>query len=224
MWISRLLDFVIPSRLRAARIEGIVADMASAREGSLGALKAAATDIGDKLVHSFQESVVDADAANALWAKHMTDLRSTYARVWKILAFLTVALPLSSLLPYHMSEANGVRTPFLAFLVVPGFAWFIVFILTMVSLDDALDTKQRFRKRLLKSAASIWALGDKAVYSISVDDVQVIRIDAIGSVARKDDDVVIRSRFGEPTATLFAGFMEKSALDEIVSNLKSRIS
>lgn len=222
MSITRILDFVVLSRLKTATIEGIGPDMAAARDKSLAALDEAAAEIGDKLTHLSSNEPIAAELANSFYVGVATEQRSKFVFFGKIAGSLFLAgffLWLCAFLfeGRHWKEAS---------LMIGGVSVFVAMIMTictLVNFDEGLSEKDRVRRILLNDASEIWALGEKAVYSVFKDEVQVIRIDAIGSVSFKADGILIRSRFGEPTATLSRRHTKLHILEEIVSNIRSRI-
>ena len=223
MCISRILNFLILSRLKKLSIEGIGPDMTHARTRSLAALEEAAADIGDTLKLHPHRAVVDAGFANSLYVNDMIEVRSFAIVFGKILVCLVFAALLALLFSFH--TAARPLQGFLCFLVyVNVTAAFVSALIIAARLGDAMNSKARIRTSLLMNASRIWSIGDKAVYSTTHEEVQVIRIDAIGSVSLKGDGILIRSRFGEPTASLPGGGMEDHVLKELVADLKSRIA
>lgn len=223
MRISKIVDLLVLSRLKESKIEGIGLDMSAAWARSVGAMEEAAADIGDKISHRSQQAPMTEDFGNSILVSRLDDCRSAVMWTAKLLGSFLVAGMLAWLSSHHVTP-GGMWWGFTTFVVVAGgFFGLATTMVLIVQFGDLRTSEASVRKALLKSSAKVWALGDKAIYSASEDDVQVIRIDAIGSVALKGGDVLVRSRFGEPTVTLSGGDMKEDLLKDLVASLKSRI-
>jgi len=223
MCIGAIVDFISLSRLKASTIEGIGPDMAAARARSLTALEEAAADIGDRLTHHSHQAAPTADFANSVYVYALTEIRSLVVWCGLILSLFIVVGSVAWLFPNHAEARVALQSFFYVVVAFCSFGGLGTMIMMAAQVEDGMNCKASVRDSLLRNASRIWSLGDKAVYSITQEEVQVIRIDAIGSVSLKGDDIVIRSRFGEPTASLPGGDIEKHALKELVADIKSRI-
>ncbi|NTF18013.1 hypothetical protein G6L37_06320 [Agrobacterium rubi] len=84
--------------------------------------------------------------------------------------------------------------------------------------------KDFIRSDALENAAEICGFGDRAIYLFREGRIQVIRIDAIGSMVIEDRFLRIYSRFGDPSARIIVAEQDVSLMTTVIDRLRSRIA
>lgn len=75
-----------------------------------------------------------------------------------------------------------------------------------------------------KRGSDVWGIGDKAIYVVKNGAIQVVRLDAIGAVKMRGTDIVLHSRFGEPSVSLECPVSDAFSQSEIIADLSARIA
>jgi hypothetical protein len=73
-------------------------------------------------------------------------------------------------------------------------------------------------------AAETWGVGSKAIYAVSNGNLQVVRLDAVGSVELQENGrLVVSSRFGDSSVSFWEARAGEMSAQEIAENIRRRI-
>lgn len=206
--------------------------MGKSRRLSEARIHKAASELGDELEYFVNYGELDQKMATNFYeesrAKNMTEVRNSLMHtVFAGSMFFLDVLYLKSAFPTDApSDASFIVLTVLAAILLVILGFVIVFSLLDAAVKSSLEwgRKEDCVKLFSDKAAETWGVGSKAIYAVSNDDLQVVHLDAVGTVEMQDDGrLVVSSRFGDSTVTLQEARADRMSTEEVVADLRLRI-
>lgn len=218
-----------PVNDRQVELAGLEESIFLHRAGALKRIADAATEIKDQIEYHVTSSEASREAATKSFMKIAYKRHTTIGIcVFSILALILVMAILSSM---HFFSLPAGQIPaavrYNAALFIAAFALYVLALplgILCQELVNAFLGQRQCVEAFGRRGANVWGIGDKAMYVADKDNLQVIRIDALGSVKMKDLDIVLVSRFGDPSVSLECPVSERMPLEDILRDLKGRIA
>lgn len=217
-----------PVNDRQVELAGLEESIFLHRAGALKRIADAATEIKDQIKYHVTSSEASREAATKSFMKIAYKRHTTIGicvavilAVFAVLAMIMHAFPP----PADQMPATTHHAPtWFAAAVIAIVLAFPMGVILFQELVNAFLGQRQCVEAFGRRGANVWGIGDKAIYVADKDNLQVIRMDALGSVKMKDLDIVLVSRFGDPSVSLECPVSERMPLEDILRDLKGRIA
>lgn len=213
-----------PAR-REVKLAGLEEKIAATRANAMGLIAKAAHDLGDTISYHVVSSEASRPAAVSRY-KDVTKDRRQYleSNLWLFLGTAGAGL-LATI--WNVIGSTEAVEPFKTGSVM---VIALLFIIAFSTMADALrvyamglNDQKKCVKAFGERGSNVWGVGEKAIYAVEGETLQKIRIDAIGSVDMGGHDIVLSSRFGQSSVSLECPVCDTRSLDDILSDIRSRI-
>ncbi|MNU27292.1 hypothetical protein D3C71_156780 [compost metagenome] len=209
-------------------LEGIDQEMAKRRGESRDVIVKAAAELGDDPEYYVSYGQLDQVMATQFYEQSCAENSSTVRTLLMALAAGGGALLLDIL---YLRSTMGEPAPTgpvsaFPFVLVPFLALISFGLLLAAIFKAFLDwgSPADYVKLFADKAAVTWGVGSKAIYAMSGGKLQVVRLDAVGSVELQDDGkLVVSSRFGDSSVSFREARAGQMSAEEIAEDLRRRI-
>jgi hypothetical protein len=209
-------------------LNGVEAEMNQRRRQSREQIEKAASELGDRPGYYISYGELTPEFAKQFYEQNRAEDTATIRRHLLLLAASGLALMLAILYVksnFSTPSSASVATAF-AIVLIPilGMAAFAFLLAAIFKSFFDWGSKADFIEMFGDKAARTWGVGSKAIYAVSNGDLQVIRLDAVGSVELLDDGrLVVSSRFGDSTVTFREARADGISPEELAEDLRRRI-
>lgn len=207
-------------------LEGVEREMAERRGQSRDVIVKSAAVIGDEPDYYVSYGELNQAMATEFYEQTRAEHASTVRKLLAWLAAIGGALVLGILFHNSAMGAEAISLAAIATLLVPLLGLATMGLLVTVFLKSFLEwgSPADYVKLFGEEAAMTWGVGSKAIYAMSGGELQVVRLDAIGSVELQDDGrLVVSSRFGDSSVSFRKARAGQMSAEEIAEDLRRRI-
>jgi hypothetical protein len=209
-------------------LDGVEAEMDKRRRESMELIRKASSELGDEPEYYVTYGDLNPQFASDFYQQSQAEDIASIKKYLLLMAASGLAVLLDAL--YVRSALSGDAATSSS----TGTAIVLIPVLAMISFGFLLaaifktffdwGSKADFVELFGDKAAETWGVGSKAIYAVSKGNLQVVRLDAVGSVELQEDGrLVVSSRFGDSSVSFREARAGKMSADEVAEDIRHRI-
>jgi hypothetical protein len=209
-------------------MDGVEAEMDKRRHESMELIRKASSELGDEAEYYVTYGDLNQQFAADFYQQSRGDDIASIKTYIMLLAASGTALILDALYVKSALGGDAATHSFTgtAIMLIPVLCLASFGFLMAAILKTFLDRgrKADFVELFGDKAAETWGVGSKAIYAVSNGNLQVVRLDAVGSVELQENGrLVVSSRFGDSSVSFWEARAGEMSAQEIAENIRRRI-
>jgi hypothetical protein len=208
-------------------LDGVEEEIDKRRRQSRDSIGKAASELGDEPEYYVSFGDLNQDFVMDFYKQVRAEDMATIKKLLMLLAACGTALILDI---FYVKSALGgdaaTRLTALGIVLVPilGLSSFCLLLASIFKSFFGWGSTADYISLFGDKAAAMWGVGSKAIYAVSNDELQVVRLDSVGSVELQEDGrLVVSSRFGDSSVSFWEARADRMTADEIAEDLRRRI-